>query len=68
MEKRSGRPCSKRTIFDSVSEVIPSCRSLRDMKAALSERDITMRVDPARGISFGYNGFAFAGGRMRYCQ
>jgi hypothetical protein len=64
MEKRTGRPCSKRTIFDSVNEVILSCRSLRDMEAALSERDITMRVEPARGVSFGYNGFAFAGGRI----
>jgi len=64
LEKRTGRPCSKRTIFDSVSEVILSCRSLHDMEAALSERDITMRVDPARGISFGHNGFAFAGGKI----
>jgi hypothetical protein len=64
MEKRTGRPCSKRTIFDSVNEVILSCRSLRDMEAVLSEWDITMRVDLARGVSFGHNGFAFAGGRI----
>jgi len=64
LEKRTGRPCSKRTIFDSVNEAILSCCSLRDMKAALSERDITMRVDLARGISFGHNGFAFAGGKI----
>jgi hypothetical protein len=64
MEKRSGRPCPKRIIFDSVNEIILSCRSLDDMKTALSERDITMRVDISRGVSFGHNGFAFAGGRI----
>ncbi len=64
MEKRTGRACPKRVMYDTINEVIPSCRYLDDMAAALAGRDITMYVNPDRGVSFARNGFAFAGGRI----
>ncbi len=67
MEARTGRACPKRVIYQAINRAMLRCESLEDLEHMLAAEEISMRVQPGKGVSFACDGIAFQGRRISRC-
>ncbi len=67
MEARTGRACPKPVIYQAINRAMLRCESLEDLEHMLAAEEISMRVQPGKGVSFACDGIAFQGRRISRC-